>query len=134
MSDYEASVREFMTKNLQHIGTNPFGPVPNEVVILRMRLMAEELGEVIAAMHEKNTIQIADGLADLLYVVVGTAIAYGIPINEVFDEVHASNMTKPRLDKHNKGGKVQKGGFRPPQIERILSKVWENTPDAPLFP
>lgn len=61
---------------------------------LRMRLMTEELGETARALTTGNMVEFADGLADLIYVAVGTAIAYGIPLDRVWDEVQRSNMAK----------------------------------------
>jgi predicted HAD superfamily Cof-like phosphohydrolase len=83
--------------------------------------MVEELAELVTAMHEENVIEIADALADLLYVVIGTGLAYGLPIAEVFNEVHRSNMSKNRLNQHGKGGKGN--GFSPPNLEEILRKA-----------
>lgn len=90
--------------------------------LCRLRLMAEELGELASAMHEGDRVKIADGLADLLYVTFGTALVYGVPIADVFAEVHASNMTK---DFPPEGGgtdrKATKGAnYRPPDIAAIL--------------
>lgn len=125
--DYEQMVLEFMEKHGQHRGASirateagVSSDIPPEVVVLRLRLMMEELGELSSAMHQNDLVLISDGLADLLYVVVGTAIAYGIPINDVFREVHRSNMTKAPLNQHSKGGKVSKEGYEPPQILSIL--------------
>jgi len=88
--------------------------------MLRARLMTEELAEVIKAMQTGDYENLAKELADLLYVVYGTADEAGIPIDRVFNEVHNSNMTKtPAKDA---GGKVQKGqNYRPPDIEAALT-------------
>ena len=94
--------------------------VSSSVQALRARLMMEELSEVMQAMAVGNLPLLADGLADLVYVVVGTAIAFGIPFDEVFSEVHRSNMTKAKLDASSKGGKIAKEGFTPPDIMSIL--------------
>lgn len=129
-----AMVREFMVKNFQHLSPG-VSNVPDDVKVLRLRLMMEELGELAQAMHENNIVQIADGGMDLLYVVIGTMLSYGIPVEECFAEVHASNMSKPRLDKHNKGGKVTKGtdgAFRKPNLEAILWRDDEKAPNPAL--
>lgn len=55
-----------------------------EVAVLRARLMTEETAETLAALHENNVIEVADGLADLLYVVYGTAVSYGAPCEDAF--------------------------------------------------
>lgn len=119
---HEDMVRAFMVKNFQASNSVPMAVIPDHVKVLRLRLMMEELGELAEAIHTGDLVQIADGLADLEYVTVGTAIAFGIPHEEVFREVHRSNMTKPALDEHNKGGKVSKEGYEPPQIATILEE------------
>lgn len=77
------------------------GAVSLETMMLRISLMEEELEETVLAMRafhltgsSKDFAEIADGLADLCYVAIGTAVAYGIPLDRVFDEVHRSNMAK----------------------------------------
>lgn len=62
--------------------------------ILRASLMAEELGELIEAMSGQNYVKIADSIADLLYVVLGTAVCYNMDAGALFQTVHDSNMTK----------------------------------------
>ncbi|MFO7897255.1 MAG: nucleoside triphosphate pyrophosphohydrolase family protein [Candidatus Cloacimonadales bacterium] len=61
---------------------------------LRMRLILEEASELANAYAKQDYIEVADALADLLYVVYGTAAEHGIDIDRVFEEVHRSNMTK----------------------------------------
>lgn len=85
--------------------------------LYRAHLMLQELGEVLEALHFGDHVKLADGLADLVYVSVGTAIQFGIPFDEVFDEVHRSNMTKGDVMKSNRG-KV--GDYSPPDIEGVL--------------
>lgn len=88
---------------------------------LRIRLMREELKELIDAMDMKDMIEVADGLADLLYVVFGTAVAYGIPMDAIFGEVHRSNMTKSMHK--DEGGKSIKGpDFEKPQLREVLHR------------
>ncbi len=66
--------------------------------LYRAWLMVEELKEVIEAMALNNEVLLADGLGDLDYVLKGTAITYSIPLKEVCEEVHKSNMTKMKRD------------------------------------
>lgn len=69
---------------------------------LRDNLIDEEVSETFEAMHESLLVadstlalaQVADGLTDTIYVLIGTALEYGIDIDRVFAEVHRSNMTK----------------------------------------
>lgn len=91
---------------------------------LRLKLINSELSELIKAHHDNDLVEVADALADLLYVVYGTALAYGIDIDAVFKEVHASNMTKLGKDGtpiRDDDGKVKKGpDFKPPAIAQLL--------------
>jgi predicted HAD superfamily Cof-like phosphohydrolase len=88
-------VRAFMIAMGQDAPDRPWAhPVTDELTALRARLMAEELAETLAAMAHGDLVEVADGLADLIYVAVGTAVAYGIPLPAVWDEVQRSNMAK----------------------------------------
>jgi len=126
MVDYFLDLVNFSKKFNAHIENVPTGEVPEDVKNLRIRLIEEEWAETKKAMEEKDIVEIADGLADLLYVVFGTAVAYGIPIDEVFRAVHWSNMSKVHPDgtvKRDEFGKILKpDGFRPPteMIRRIV--------------
>ena len=91
---------------------------------LRVELIREELEELKDALKEKDEVEVADALTDLLYVVYGAGHAFGIPLDKCFEEVHASNMSK--LDKEGKpiyreDGKILKGpGYFKPMLEEIL--------------
>ena len=92
---------------------------------LRLNLMNEEFEELWQAVRDGNLIEIADACADLCYVVIGTAIEYGIPLDVVWAEVHRSNMAKadPATGKvrFREDGKVLKPeGWKPPDIAAIL--------------
>jgi predicted HAD superfamily Cof-like phosphohydrolase len=67
---------------------------PAEREALRIKLIEEEVGETLTAMRERNLVEIADGLADSIVVLVGTALEYGIDLTAVWNEVHRSNMAK----------------------------------------
>lgn len=97
---------------------------------LRSDLIEEESQETISALHGDTKVEVADGLADLVYVAYGAAITFGIDLDAVIDAVHESNMSK--LDEHGKpiyrdDGKVLKGpNYRPPIItEAMLNYVPE---------
>jgi len=113
-------VKEFMEKHKQYIAKYPGLPQIKELRELRKVLIEEEYREYLIAERDNDLIAIADALGDLLYVIFGAAIVYGIPLEEVFKEIHKSNMTKPvaakRLD-----GKVVKGrSYKPPDINGII--------------
>ena len=79
---------------------------------LRYALIKEELEELKIAMENKDLLEVADALTDILYVTYGTGHAFGINLDECFEEVQNSNMSK--LDEngkpiYNESGKVMKG-------------------------
>tara|TARA_R100001460_G_C3533306_1_gene173752 strand:- start:639 stop:986 length:348 start_codon:yes stop_codon:yes gene_type:complete len=94
---------------------------------LRLELIAEELDELSDAVADRDMIEIADALTDLLYVVYGAGHAFGIDLDECFREVHASNMSKLGPDGrpiHREDGKVMKGpGYFKPDLENILGAL-----------
>lgn len=57
-----------------------------EVAVLRTRLILEEYAETFAALHENDVIEVADGLTDLLYVVMGSAVSYGAKCDDAFED------------------------------------------------
>lgn len=114
--DLIADLEEF-TKEMakyderQVIKSEPEIPTP-EILNLRVSLIEEEVDETIQAMYvlesyykdisnpkraesiKEAFAQVADGIADSIVVLIGTALAYGIPLQKVWDEVHRSNMDK----------------------------------------
>ena len=64
------------------------------LVNLRVKLIEEELGELKDAIKDKNIVEVADALTDILYVVYGAGHAFGIDLDKCFELVHESNMTK----------------------------------------
>lgn len=124
MTNYE-KVKEFMTVFNQEVKPKPkIGKL--STIKLRLALIDEELGELREALINDDLVETADALADILYVVYGTAAAFGIGIDEVFSEVHDSNMSK--LDENGQPiyselGKVMKGPYYfEPKISTILLK------------
>ena len=61
---------------------------------MRINILREEWEEYLLAEEEDDMVEVADALADMIYIAIGTAVSYGIPIDEIFNEVHASNMSK----------------------------------------
>ncbi|MDC0216469.1 nucleoside triphosphate pyrophosphohydrolase family protein [Candidatus Pelagibacter sp.] len=89
---------------------------------LRSDLIQEELEELKIAIKEKNLIELADALTDILYVTYGAGHAFGIDLDKCFDEVQKSNMSKLGEDNRpifNDNGKVMKG---PKYFKPDLSK------------
>ena len=67
---------------------------------LRIDLIKEELEELTEAMNNKDLLEIADALTDILYVTYGAGHAFGIDLDQCFEEVQNSNMSK--LDENGK--------------------------------
>jgi predicted HAD superfamily Cof-like phosphohydrolase len=87
--------------------------------VQRASLILEEVAETAQALMGGSLVDLADGLADLIYVALGTAVSYGIPIDRVFEAVHRSNMTKPITVDTLKPAKT--GDFQPPDIAGALA-------------
>lgn len=92
--------------------------------MVRVHLMCEELAELLDAMYCCNEVKTLDALADLLYVVLGTAVTLDLPLDEAFWEVHASNMTKEKQPTDPLAERVRDKGpnFRPPYLVRVLAE------------
>ena len=91
---------------------------------LRIDLIKEELEELTQGMNDKNLLEVADALTDILYVTYGAGHAFGIDLDKCFDEVQNSNMSKLGEDGkpiYNESGKVMKGPnyFKPDLLKFI---------------
>jgi predicted HAD superfamily Cof-like phosphohydrolase len=91
---------------------------------LRIGLMAEEVAEYLDAELDDDLVGVADALGDIGVIADGTALAYGIPLDEVRKEIHRANMSKLGEDGKpilREDGKVLKGpNYSPPDIAAIL--------------
>lgn len=92
---------------------------------LRNRLLDEELTEYAEAIEHDDIVELADAIADCIYILVGTALEFGIPLDRVWAEVQRSNMAKvdPATGKacRREDGKILKPeGWTPPDIEKAL--------------
>ena len=91
---------------------------------LRLDLIKEELSELTDAMNNKDLLEVADALTDILYVTYGAGHAFGIDLDKCFDEVQNSNMSK--LDEngkpiYNENGKVMKGpNYFKPDLSKFV--------------
>ena len=94
----------------------------DKINMLRISLINEELEELKQAISEKNLTEVADALTDILYVTYGAGHAFGINLDNCFEEVQKSNMSKLGKDGKpifNDSGKVMKG---PDYFKPDLSK------------
>jgi len=119
MTDEQRMVTEFHETFDIAVGTVP--RVPDEATrSLRVRLIQEEFDELQEALGQRDVATVAKELADLLYVVYGTAVSCGIDMGPVFREVHRSNMSKIGGHKRADGKWVKPPTYSPARIEPIL--------------
>ena len=116
-------VEDFMEAMGQEVNAVPTWP-EEEIQRLRLDLIEEELDELHYAIDNKDMVEIADALGDLLYVVYGAGHAFGIDLDECFKEIHASNMSKLGPDgkpiKREDGKVLKPDTFFPPDLKSIL--------------
>jgi predicted HAD superfamily Cof-like phosphohydrolase len=123
MTNFE-SVRKFMEIFGQEIKEK--AEFPNDKTIsLRYDLIEEELKELKEAIENKDIKEIADALADILYVTYGAGHAFGINLDKCFEEVQNSNMSKLGSDGkpiYNDKGKVMKGpNYFKPDLTKFVA-------------
>ena len=116
-------VKLFMESFGQEVKTKPEFP-SDDILKLRTDLIDEEVKELWDACVARDLVEIADALTDILYVTYGMAHALGIPIDECFAEVQASNMSKLGEDGkpiYREDGKVMKGpSYFKPDLKNVL--------------
>ena len=122
MSNFN-DVKKFMNIYGQEVKTKPSFP-SEKIVQLRYDLIKEELDELSDAINDKNIVEVADALTDLLYVVYGAGHAFGIDLDKCFAEVQRSNMSKLGEDGnpiYNENGKVMKGpNYSKPNLKQFF--------------
>jgi len=126
-----------MKKQLDHVEkfhdtfgiTNKYQPkafVGKDIVALRHRLMSEENEEYLEAAEAGDLVEVADALGDMMYILCGTILSHGMQniIEEIFEEIQASNMSKLGADGkpiYREDGKVMKGpNYFKPNISAII--------------
>tara|TARA_B100001059_G_scaffold112615_1_gene112818 strand:+ start:20704 stop:21096 length:393 start_codon:yes stop_codon:yes gene_type:complete len=106
----------------------PLVSLPEQTVLLRHNLMKEENEEYLEAAQNKDLVEVADALGDMLYILCGTILSHGMQhkITEIFEEIQRSNMSKLGTDGkpiYREDGKVLKGpNYFKPNIVSILEK------------
>ena len=123
MSNF-SKVGTFMKTFGQEVKTKPAFST-EKINKLRIDLIKEELEELTEAMNNKDLLEVADALTDILYVTYGAGHAFGIDLDKCFDEVQNSNMSK--LDEnekpiYNETGKVMKGpNYFKPDLSKFVN-------------
>lgn len=118
MTEEQAKVREYHQRFGCAVHDRPTWAGEDEHRV-RVALIEEELAELRNAGEARDLVEVADALADLLYAVYGAAVAYGIDLEPVFEEIHAANLSK--VGGVRRDGKVLKGrDYRPPRVAPII--------------
>ena len=122
MSNFE-KVKTFMTIYGQEVKESAAFPDEN-IIKLRLKLIKEELEELEQSLNDKNILEVADALTDILYVTYGAGHSFGINLDACFEEVQRSNMSKLGEDGkpiYNEYGKVMKGpNFSKPNLKQFI--------------
>ena len=122
MTNFER-VGLFMTTFGQEVKKKP-GLSSDKINTLRINLIEEELNEFKEAIEKKDLKEVADALTDILYVTYGAGHAFGINLDNCFEEVQKSNMSKLGNDGkpiYNNNGKVMKGpNYFKPDLKKFL--------------
>jgi len=94
----------------------------------RVQLLIEEIGEFCTAISKGDTVETADAIADIIYVAIGAAVCWGIPIAPVFLEVQRSNMTKPATGDTLLKSKASKGdGYERADVAGVIERCAQNS-------
>ena len=122
MSNFQ-NVKKFMQTFGQEVKSK--AEFPNEKIVqLRHELIEEELEELNQAIKDKDIKEVADALTDILYVAYGAGHAFGVDLDQCFEEVQKSNMSKLGPDGkpiYNENGKVMKGpNYFKPNLNKFL--------------
>ena len=122
MSNFN-KVKTFMETFGQEVKTKPSFST-DKINSLRYDLIKEELEELKEAMENKDLLEVADALTDILYVTYGAGHAFGIDLDKCFEEVQNSNMSKLGQDGkpiYNESGKVMKGpNYFKPDLSKFI--------------
>lgn len=114
-------VKDFHKKFGAHIEQTPTIPPP-EVCKLRRTLIREEYKELRQALETKDLPEIAKESMDLVYVIMGTLVSYGINADEIWEEVQRTNMLKVGGANREDGKVLKPEGWQPPDIVNLLKK------------
>jgi predicted HAD superfamily Cof-like phosphohydrolase len=122
-TDFQALVRNFHEAHGGRVRDVPKEPGVAERQ-LRHRLIAEEATEVLDALRIGTLAEVAHETVDLIYVLCGAAVAFGIDLAPIFEEIHRANLAKVQGGRIvSTNGKIQKPpGWTPPDVAAVLRK------------
>lgn len=119
-NNWQQDVATFMTE-IKGLELPERPSIPNDDIrSLCMALIDEESDELYHAGLAQDLVEVADAIADLLYVTLYTANAYGLDMAPIFAEVQRSNMTKKGGAKREDGKQLKGPGYEPPNLKTIV--------------
>jgi len=118
--DWYSDVCDFMRKFGQEVKETPGYP-DYSTLSLRRELIREEFLELFdKGFNKKDMVEVADGVCDLIVVLLGTLAAYGIDPRPIWDEIHRTNMLKEGGGVRGDGKILKPEGWKSPDIKKIL--------------
>lgn len=126
MNVFQAVLQFMRIGHPDNIQFKPGVPADSVVKLCRTLIEGEVVDELMPALEEGDLVEIADGIADGIYVLIYTAHAYGIPIEKVFDEVQRTNMAKfpnGKVIRRDDSKIMKPPGWSPPDIKRIIDEA-----------
>ena len=116
---YQIDVKKFMDACDQPSDQT----IESDQAALYMELIREEFQETVEAFLNNDIVEVADGLADMVWVIMGMANTLGIPFDDVWREVRSSNMSKCvdfKVIKHESGKVLKPDTYFKPNIKEVL--------------
>lgn len=121
MNKWQMDVLDFHVK-FGHVINNTPTELGLQTRTLRALLILEEVGETLKAIGQNDLVGVADGIADSIVVLLGTAVSYGIDMSPIWEEVHRANMAKEGGGKSDVGKTLKPKGWIPPRIKELLEE------------
>jgi predicted HAD superfamily Cof-like phosphohydrolase len=123
----QQQVRDWMKKAGQIVRDYPTIP-EMPLALFRISLIEEEVHELAEALAKENIVEMSDAMGDILYVLLGSAVSFGIDLEPIFQEIHRSNMTKLvqdgngqwTLTKRHDGKVLKPATYEPPNLTPII--------------
>jgi len=106
---------------LDNFPKQPYVP-DKQKKLLCSELIIKEISETLDAIDKGDLVKIADGIADSIVVLLGTAVTYGIDMRPIWDKVHKSNMAKKGGEMRGDGKLLKPKGWKSPEIEKEIRR------------
>lgn len=89
---------------------------------LRISLITEETKELLEGLEKDDIVEIADGAADAIVVILGTVVSYGIDLRPIWNKVHEANILKKNGPMRSDGKRLKPEGWKHPDILKLLEE------------